>query len=310
MSQESQVHQEAPSSSLVSRCTTNAASSRFDQPKPQQAYHRNANTLTGSAPRTKGGTDASSASILNIVKLLDFTTRSPPRGPDQQYELEARFGERRPDGFCAGVPRCHFDYCYQSIQSYPEWSIVEDWRESHEFYYKLQDGREVRTITEFQNDESQTIHVRHMEKKRIANVDLCIEPENKSDFGTTVLPGARVSLSLETAIPESILPDIVRPTFVRIKKRKSFLLTPSEYHHGPVWTYDLTQVWEGRNKAEAEHRQINLPPRLEFEIECRDLANYVASRGTMYTAKSIFCKTRDFFPDKTLTLWESQEQRS
>lgn len=68
----------------------------------------------------------------------------------------------------------------------------------------------------------------------------------------------RVSISVELPVPVTQLPSLVQPQLVRIKQRNSYQRSN--------WRYDLTLVWQGPSRSEAERSQRYAGKTL-FEVE-------------------------------------------
>lgn len=79
---------------------------------------------------------------------------------------------------------------------------------------------------------------------------------------------ARIQLAHEIPIDVNDLPELVQPTFMRIKQRKSFhFSSPSNNEFAGDWRYDLTMVASGKCKAEAERNLQLGNVRYEVELE-------------------------------------------
>jgi hypothetical protein len=88
----------------------------------------------------------------------------------------------------------------------------------------------------------------------------------------------------------------VTPDVVRIKQRKRFLL-PSVGIEGDTFAFDLTVVYAGSNKSEAEKDQRNNEnASYEVEVECLAPGSYLSTCGDdgSCLALSIIVKLLDF----------------
>jgi hypothetical protein len=241
---------------------------------------------------------------------------------DGRFELEARFGTVSQDGrnsFQPGVTKEFMHQCLQFLDTYPDWKLVKDWEETHDYYYELPPHPEdlrgqgilVRTSVAFrkQGDSMAEIVTEHT----------CKQVRDKQDFryvanhrmGGMSPPGmdVRVSLNFEEIIPaDSVatsIPARVQPKYVRIKNRKSFIYQPA-HSTVPIWSLDFTKSWSASTRSQAETKQKQQQTVYEIEVECLDPYTYMNDprRDQFYLATSLMLKMRDFVGIDSQFHWE------
>jgi hypothetical protein len=168
-------------------------------------------------------------------------------------------------------------------------------------------AREARMIT-ITNPEQKSREVFHLEKQRIANVDLKIFVDH--GFGVYPLvgdwPDARLSLSKEITICPQNLPSFQRPTHVRILSRKNYTYVSKTTN--AKWNYVLSRVWFGETMAEAEQKMKKREsPVYEVEIE---LVCHEKDLRANYLANSILMKLGDLFAPSLDKLCDSEDEQS
>ena len=223
-------------------------------------------------------------------------------GEGETVELEGRLGLLTPQGFCADVGEA-FGPIVQMLESYPRWSNVSNWQESEDVFFvaTINDRpQEIRSRISYQEG---GLSVHNITKRRLGCADLVLR---STDPGCCALAtereltgaqlDARISACLETTIPLEVLPPAVRPTGIRLKRRKSFYLAslavPNE-----AFRFDCTLTWHGATKREAEKNQAEgLTLRREVEVECLLPREYLQSchGDCTYLSLSIILKLLDF----------------
>jgi hypothetical protein len=182
------------------------------------------------------------AGIKTGVEAFVTGLRSDP------VELEIRLGHSRPRGFDASVSKEDMDVLLRTLTEAGDVDTRE-WRESHDYFYGSDRGV-VRTTVEFDAIDF-TMTTTHLIKSRLGNVDL---------------PRFRVAWASEAPVAKQDVPFATEVQHMRIKQRRSIEIRPPELTV-PLWRYDFTMVWSGRNKQEAEVSQRSGPPRYELEVE-------------------------------------------
>ena len=211
------------------------------------------------------------------------------------YELEARFGTTDEKGnFVSDIGQDTFNNIERMLSSYDQWEsdISREWQESHDYFYEHQ-GQRIRTTVHFGKE---GIKQTHLLKSSLVKLTMGFDAEESSgevvarEDPHPVATHIRASVSQEQEIHPKLVPDIVNPEFVRIKQRKA-------YKHG-CWAFDMTRVWQGATRQEAEARQATSEPCYEFEVECYDPRTYFQKEyhTDEYIATSLFIKMKDFLP--------------
>ena len=245
-------------------------------------------------------------------------------------EIEGRLGSRDESGFRADVGKPAFESLLQLLESFPGWLSQTPWQESHDVFYTIDvpagaAGRplktQVRSSVGF--DEKGQLVLQHVVKRKIRVVDLRIASrmEAAPHFANHLLgtPDAlapsprphaegahsglllrpshvRVGISLEQRVPEELLPVAVKPTLVRIKQRRRFLLSSLGLETA-AFAVDMTICYSGKSKSEAEQRQASAQDSsYEVEVECLEPLAYLRSCNQQESmlALSLLMKLHDF----------------
>lgn len=223
---------------------------------------------------------------------------------NSHVELEARLGiwnenERR---FVPGVSRVFMERALAMFNSYDGWTNVTQWIETQDFFYVIDSvNAKVRTTVCY---ESGSIVKKHMVKTKMQQETLKINTRHDEHIRTfkseNECPDIRISLSLEQEIDDDKIPEMVHPTFVRIKQRKTYLYAPHGFAK-PVWRFDMTMSWCGDTKSDAEKTQRNEAPIYEIECECLAPTAYRLHKHEQekYVAKSLLLKLLDLYNPMT-----------
>jgi hypothetical protein len=198
-------------------------------------------------------------------------------------ELEVRLGQRvrREDGGVSWEPNVGaplFHVLLELLQGFTGWCRVEEAQDGHDYFYTIhvQDGdggkaiQKVRTSVLFGERDVKLVHAC---KALVAGCDVKLLNQPCD---------ARVSLKTEVPVASSLLPPMVEPYLVRLKKRWSFWLDK--------WRFDLTQVWSGVSRAVAEANQSRNFCTYEVEVECVCSPSVVATLSSEYLALSLLLK--------------------
>jgi hypothetical protein len=194
---------------------------------------------------------------------------------DKELELEVRLGRRNrtTQRWDSEVSRSFFVSTMEMLKSYGGWTAPPATIDMHDFFYVTPAGKRVRTTLEF----GTPCKLTHVCKQPVALRDIKLV-DHSCD--------ARVSLKLEAAIPAEELPDVVSTVLVRVKKRTSFQLDN--------WRIDMTQVWSGKTRNEAEQNQANGVNSghctHEVEVEFCGSRAYLAAVTDQYIATSLLLK--------------------
>jgi hypothetical protein len=231
-------------------------------------------------------------------------------------ELEGRLGRFGPSGFDPDVGSSAFCAILGMLESYHGWSHVSQWEETQDVFFSAtlppgflspeDDGRpvQVRTSVNSGGPKGATMEIAHIVKKKLRRVDLALQNVDvgacalgTQAAGCAAFPlDARVATSLEWVVPPDVLPVAVRPDLVRIKQRRSFFL-PSPGVDGDCFRFDVTIVYRGRTKSDAEGCQ-QAGKGASFEVECECLAPqaymHSSSGDPLCLALSMVVKLLDF----------------
>ena len=229
---------------------------------------------------------------------------------DGVLELEARLGKMQVSGFNPNVGHVAFCKILQLLESYPRWCRVSRWQETQDVLYSVElpseyarRGQKMQIRTSVGVDAAGDIEIVHHTKERLRCVDMemrYMDPGscavNASREGDAEGFDARVAASLERAVPHELLPIAVTPDLVRIKQRKRFFLSSLGVDR-EAFSFDLSIVYSGRTKSEAEKRQsAQESPSFEVEVECLQPREYLKSLGgeDIMLALSLILKCHDF----------------
>ena len=224
--------------------------------------------------------------IAKQVKLLRKLTQQSKHDAKMHFELEARLGTYSGNSFTPGVNYETLEHIQRMLESYDNWdSMSPQWVEMHDYFYPSPtiEGGNIRSTVQFQPDSARkSIDIVHLLKKRLSKLDVAYQGE-----GTESAYNMRFTLAQEVTIDKDDVPDIVKPRFIRIKKRR-------EFSKG-CWRFDLTKTWSGATRIEAEQK-MNSEPIYEVEVECIDPKSYLSQdyHTDQYVATSILVKLLDF----------------
>ena len=237
--------------------------------------------------------------------------------PRENVELEARLGRLQNNRFESNVGQTTFLHILQLLESYPRWTRSSAWQETHDVFYNVelpasnaellgavgQGGKAVQVRTTVGSDGHGGVTILHNTKRRLRSVDL--EMRLMDAFSCTLdtnLDGkndgldVRVAANVETVVAPEGLPIAVMPSCVRIKQRKRFFLSSLGIDN-ETFVYELSVVYQGRSKHEAEQKQSNrTDPSFEVEIECLQPRAYLRSSNgeDLMLALSMLLKCFDF----------------
>ena len=233
-----------------------------------------------------------------------------------RVEIEGRLGKAGPGGFSSDIGSASFCTILQLLETYPRWSHVSKWEESQDVFYTLSlppgttnsgsaggsGGGQVQVRTSVTSKDGHHA-IEHIVKRKIKQADFSLQSMDQGSCALGTDTGkltddvaARITASLETLLPADVLPVAVTPDVVRIKQRKRFLL-PSVGIEGDTFAFDLTVVYSGASKSEAERNQrLNENASFEVEVECLSPSEYLSTCGDEASclALSILVKLLDF----------------
>lgn len=263
--------------------------------------------------------------LPDLAALID---KWKPPTAEGRFELEARLGTWKGDYFEAGLSKSMTEQLVMMLHSFDKWHTVTDWEETHDYFYDIptppssksayahelwkQRPTMVRTTTSFIPHRT-TLTTSHMRKYPVAKVDLKLQNLVTADLclGDNFFAPAslarnapshldvRFCLNYEEVVPVDQVGLLTNPQSVRIKARKSFFYQPSSCPaSSPVWKFDVTRLWQGKDKSTAEGFQQRGEKTLyELELECIDpgaLLNTSPKHDSTYVACSMMLKMQDF----------------
>ena len=277
-------------------------------PHPQQTSHQPLSAfIPHPTPRYLYKYPQVSDAIQTMHTLI--SEWKPPTAQGS-YELECRFGTWQGQYFHNGVSRAFVEKILSMFETFPQWSKVTDWEETHDYYYS--NGSDptlpmVRTTASFKTDSKTG-------RKHIVTEHIRKYTRSKMDFQYHGSPtefryDIRVGLNYEEKVSDQELPSIVNPSSVRIKSRKSFYYKSEDFPSSePLWRFDITRSWNGLSRSEAEIKQRNGETTFEVELECLNPRALMVSpkHDSFYVACSMMLKMKDFltYPNQTDFKWE------
>ena len=233
------------------------------------------------------------ASIIAEAKRLILSTRPDDRDYEETLvEVEARFGKASDDGkFTGGISEKAFAKIVHALESYTKWVEVIDWTESQDFFYDCGNDKKGAVRTSVKPN-TNGLDIKHTFKKvhRRATYRMHMGEDNATSDGLDI----RVSCATETPTSPVSLPVATETQIVRIKRRKKFLYASGDTP--PMFSFDVSIVWQGQSKGEAEKNQKDGLAKYEVEVECIALSNYLSSCGgdSSCLAMSLLSKMNDF----------------
>lgn len=205
-------------------------------------------------------------------------------------EFEARMGrfDAAKSRFIPGVTHEFMDDCIERFESWNGWHSVEDWKETCDTFFTTDSGAQVRTTSDFSPvKRSGQPRITHIEKRKIAQADFITESDAYDDNTYDV----RVALTKEVGRNVDGYPH-VKPSFVRLKQRKSFIYKPSDADE-PYWRFDFTLSWSGKTMIDCDRNQDRgVGTCYEIEVECTNPHHYVKHTDNEYVAASLLLKVR------------------
>lgn len=200
-------------------------------------------------------------------------------------EVELRIGQWAGGRFVPGVDRETVGALIQKLDGCMTWSEQTRWEEMTDFY-----NGSTRLAVSY--DEGS------FEIQRQALIKQCSAKQLLPTDGKYHM---RVSRAKEKRVDiQESFPTVFKPSHVRIKQRKSYTYKPQNCNSNGAWRYDLTMVWHGATKTEAEQWQRSeKPPVYEIEIEYVGGVEYARRVGARHLAASMLLKAIDLVQPAT-----------
>lgn len=243
-----------------------------------------------------------SAAMTPIIAQLENVMSKVHR----HCEIEARLGrlirniKGRQPTFAPGVDEGYVSWLLCRLETCDFWTCKTPWTESIDRYYLLPSGLQVRTTSHVVGEEA-SYETSHMIKTDVSKVDLHWQdslPRTMMTSADGSIYDVRISVKNEEPVYEDELQERVDEMhLVRIKQRKSFLYTPAGSDR-PVWSIDVTLVWEGPTYLDVlQSLRDGVKPRYEVELECHNARDYIESQGSDFAkvALSFLLKIADLF---------------
>ena len=253
------------------------------------------------------------SSVAEALQELHGYLRRPLDGPS--IELEMRLGSRSGGRYQSDVGRSSFYTILEALESFSSWSHVTHWIESQDVFYSIMlpqgsesKDRKAEIRTTVGPNEANEITLKHQIKRRLKIIDFVVTSPRFPADGTHQISegpdeeghtapalGLRFCVSIETPVPLEILPAAVKPSLVRIKQRKKFILSSIGVER-PAFSFDMSIIYSGESKFEAESKQASQTGgKYEVEIECLEPLLYLQSCDSQETilALSLLLKASD-----------------
>lgn len=201
-----------------------------------------------------------------------------------KVELEGRLGttNSQTGRFQSGITEERFLALLRILQGSTKWSQVMEETESCDVFFTIEipsyhQKMQVRSTMIYKDHD---LHVTHVIKKPM--MSQCFVLSELKCEETTVEcrqlePQTRIQASYEVELPPRFLPLAVATEHVRIKRRHSFVYKSG--HHDVAYQYDLTKVYAGTTRSEAEaHQRAGRATSFEVEVECVVVADMLANQ--------------------------------
>lgn len=224
-------------------------------------------------------------------------------------EVEGRLGVLTDQGFVSDIGKDKFCALLHMLDAYPRWHHIVDWTDVQDVFYFMyvpsenSATRRLQVRTSVGVGADKQLAIVHTIKRKLKTVDLKLQPLDSEghcmevDTAASIeAVDARVCISAEQQLPPELLPVAVTPNLVRIKQRKQYRLHSLGVEK-PAFSIDLTIVYTGKTKSEAEQKQANeVSPTYEVEVECLSTPAYLqsCSQKESILALSILLKLLDF----------------
>ena len=191
-------------------------------------------------------------------------------GEDMELEVKVQTSQGG-GGEGGGIPKDMFERVVSTVGLEKE----RGWKEHHDYFWKDEQGRTVRTRCRFDVHDldvrPETVH-----KERVRTVRF---REGCIDF--------KVCLSRERKVDMEWLKDKTCSTsLVRIQQRRRFVWKDA-------WAYEFSNVWQDTTRTGTERKRWSEPARNEIEIELLRERGYLSKHTDRHVAASMLMKITD-----------------
>lgn len=249
-------------------------------------------------------------------------------------EVEARVGMERGGRFVTGTTKSFLDSTILMLESSPDVDSSLPWVEEQDYHYSFnpstltqqeeeageEGGGKGKRGRELSSDSS-PLHpffskckqtgTPSLKKKPTANVrtrvrcddttlSLTTETVQKQRLGSVDLKIGPLLVRVSSAKEEVVEPPpiVYKTHLVRIKQRRRFLLKPRSESLSPTWAFDVSLMWIGSTRSEAEKKQRSQDPD-EYHVECECVSDsYLDSNPPSYVFKSLILKMRQLLMEE------------
>lgn len=263
-------------------------------------------------PHLAGAISALVPTAALMRKVIAGHVAARGRGPRgaRGIELEARLGTVGDNGsFEPGVEPASWYAALALLEMGDTWDETRShgWREDHVTHYVLPLTNEpVRTIASYGKEHIGVVHQHKKVIEKRTFIAVAGDPSSACCATTSATAAqasgsgsaaarckrrrrgydVRVALSREEQVLPNRVPNVAHPEHVAIRQRRRFA--------AGAWAVDLTMVWSGRTKEEAEQKQRRGPAQYHIEVECIDPVAYLDSHAhDVHIAASVLMRIVD-----------------
>lgn len=203
-----------------------------------------------------------------VDKLRSDLQLSVNRLKNPSCELEARLGFTDGLGnFTPVVDHLWFMTLQRRLDACKDWKSKTHWQETEDVFFVDGEGNLLRQTRICDPDTCEmSLKTVHKKRKAMSTVSLPHPFVTTNEILPSAVNAVRVVESMESTVKADELPIVVTPTHVRIKQRKQFTLA-SKTCKGAEWRFELTRVWTGETREEAEQQQKQKGTNCVCEVE-------------------------------------------
>ena len=212
---------------------------------------------------------------IHVIPCVEYLRDNP------ECEFEARFGILNNTKFTTGVKREIMGRIIEIFEKSNHVTGNAEWNEEQDFFFSYQ-KKSYRTRVCYDTSTMNIVPPHTILKETVMVKDI-----NTSSETSVEIPDIRVALKKEISMPLECIPASIESDTVRIKQKRRFTT------HDNIWAFDFSKTWSGKNKTEAEKKQMNEDPIFEVECELLNTDTYLKSHTNEYIALSILLKMQD-----------------